>query len=160
AVLALLFPGLFGGVFLIFRRWFALLTVVSTNCALYFAYLWFSVALRDSWWGRPSSLWTLMTLVTLLGVLWSWRRHSVGIGIANAEQPRRAEMITLLALSLLGVAGTAFVFASPSPIDLPGKLLLVFVVGIVVGTGSIGWLRLRRRTPVLPTEGVVLGAML
>jgi outer membrane protein assembly factor BamB len=161
AILALLFPGAFGSAMLLLRRWLVLFTVATTNSTLYLLYVWLRVPLGGSWWGRPSSLWVVMTLVTLLGVFWSWRRSAVYIGAAKAEQPRRGEMMALAILSCLGLGGVVFVCWTPlSPLDLSWKLLLVFAIGIWVGTIAEGWLRVRRRVPLLPTEGVILTAMI
>jgi outer membrane protein assembly factor BamB len=75
AVLAVLFPGLFGGALLVLRNWMALLTVASINSTLLVIYLWFGRSLEDTWLGTPLGLWFTMMVVTLLGTLWAWRRH-------------------------------------------------------------------------------------
>jgi outer membrane protein assembly factor BamB len=159
AVLALLFPGLFGGAFLLFRRWLVLLTVTGFNSSLYLLHFCFRVALRDSWLGRPGVLWTAMALITLLGLLWSWRRHAEGIGFGPEGQARWGEFIGLLSLSLLGVGGVCLCVGTPGSHDLSTNLLIVFAVGVWSGMGSMTWQRLRHRIAMVPTEGVILGAM-
>ncbi len=75
AILAMLFPAVFGGLALVMRRWMAALTVLSLNSTLYFLQLWCVRWLVGSWWGTPQALWLTMSVVTLLGILWAWRRH-------------------------------------------------------------------------------------
>src|SRR5688500_14407866 len=74
AILALLFPSLFGGVLVLFRQWGAFFTVVSINSLIYCLYLWFASSLMESWWGTQTALWLVVTFVTLVGALWAWRR--------------------------------------------------------------------------------------
>ncbi len=75
AILAMLFPAVFGGLALVMRRWMAALTVLSLNSTLYFLQTCCVRWLIGSWWGTPQALWLTMSVVTLLGILWAWRRH-------------------------------------------------------------------------------------
>ena len=56
-LLAPLFPLLFGGVFVLFRRWAAFFTVLSVNSLLVFLHSWFGASLLDTVWGSPAALW-------------------------------------------------------------------------------------------------------
>jgi outer membrane protein assembly factor BamB len=76
AILAMLFPAVFGGLMLVMRRWMVGLCVVSLNSTLYLAQGWFASRLVSSWWGTPLALWLTMSAVTLLGILWAWHRHA------------------------------------------------------------------------------------
>src|SRR5262245_16811952 len=53
AVLAMLFPTVFGG----WKRWLALISVACTVSSLYFVQWLFSTGLDGSWWGSPQALW-------------------------------------------------------------------------------------------------------
>jgi hypothetical protein len=102
-----------------------------------------------------------MTLVTLLGMMWSWRRQAQGINPAWGEPPRRSEFMVLAVLSLFGAGGTLVALWMPtSPADPICRLLLVFAVGVWSGTAAAAWLRLLHRAPLVPTEGIILGGML
>jgi len=120
ALLAMLFPALFGGLLLVLRRWMAALTVASINSMLYMVYSEFSSVLEDFSWldpvfkflglnparcdrflqnlhlEQPLVLWVLMLLVTLAGTIWAWRRHLAAVQ-AQAEltafDPERPTML-------------------------------------------------------------------
>jgi outer membrane protein assembly factor BamB len=77
AILAMLFPAVFGGLMLVLRRWMAALSVLSLNSTLYLLYDWCGRWMAGSWWGTPLALWLTMTILNLLGILWAWRRHVV-----------------------------------------------------------------------------------
>jgi outer membrane protein assembly factor BamB len=167
AVLALLFPGLFGGALLVFRNWLALLTVAGVNSTLLVVHLWFGRALEATWLATPLGLWFLMLLVTLAGVFWSWRRQlrAVQAGADAAGRPSRSERIILVVASI--ILSGAFLWCwsgTPRADDPSWKLLLVFTVGS--GTGMVyvlyrAFVAVRRAHPSigLPSEGVILGAM-
>ena len=76
ALLAMLFPAVFGGLMLVLRRWTTALSVLSINSLLLFLQDWFSAYLVTSWWGTPAALWFVMSLVTVCGALWAWRKHA------------------------------------------------------------------------------------
>ncbi|MGH7222994.1 MAG: PQQ-binding-like beta-propeller repeat protein, partial [Gemmataceae bacterium] len=80
AILAMLFPAVFGGLILVMRRWMVALSVLSLNSTLYALQNWYGHRLAGSWWGTPLALWLTMTLVTLFGILWAWRRHVAALG--------------------------------------------------------------------------------
>ncbi|MFN4260060.1 MAG: PQQ-binding-like beta-propeller repeat protein [Gemmataceae bacterium] len=161
AVLALLFPSLFGGVFVLFRRWLAFFTVISVNGTLLFGYLWFGYVLGNSWWGTLSAVWLVCSLITLLGIMWTWRRHlTISDAVPSGE---RAEHIVLWLLSLscgLALMGYSYLRA-PALTDLMYSFLWVFSAGVWSATlyQLYRWLLARRffaATVPLPTEGVVL----
>src|SRR5262249_8338502 len=72
AILALLFPAVFGGMTLFLRRWLVVLTVVSLNSTLWVVHGWLAPALKGTWWGSPLALWVGMTLIALAGLVWAW----------------------------------------------------------------------------------------
>jgi outer membrane protein assembly factor BamB len=87
AILAMLFPAVFGGLMLVMRRWMVALSVLSLNSTLYLVHDWCGRWLAGSWWGTPLALWLTMTVVTLVGLLWAWRRHVALIATESETQP-------------------------------------------------------------------------
>ena len=75
AVLAALFPALFGGLALLMRRWIVLLSIASLNSTILLAHSWFSASLQGTWWGTRSGLWATLAAVSFVGLLWSWKRN-------------------------------------------------------------------------------------
>ncbi len=168
AVLALLFPGLFGGALLVLRNWMALLTVASVNSTLLFVYLWFGRSLAPTWLGTPQGLWFTMILVTLAGILWAWRRHLKALqnGQDSVPKPTRSEQV-ILWIASLALLGSFFFcwFGELAPDDPSWKLLLVLTIGFWTGTVAMIYHRFLRRPgaasrPQLPTEGIVLWSIL
>ncbi len=81
ALLAMLFPAVFGGLMLVLRRWTTALTVLSINSLLLFLQDWFNAYLITSWWGSQAALWLVMSLVTVCGALWAWRKHAARLAM-------------------------------------------------------------------------------
>jgi outer membrane protein assembly factor BamB len=164
AILAVLFPSLFGGVLLLFKRWAAFFTVVSVNSLLYCLHLWFAGDYLDAWWSPPAVLWFVMTLVTLAGAAWAWRRHLRAVAGAQAlpEAPPRTEHLVLWLLSLSCLGVVLFCLLSPPPPFEPWwNLLLALSFGIWAGTVYKLYHRLAAAArPALPTEGVMLWVIL
>jgi outer membrane protein assembly factor BamB len=84
AILAMLFPALFGGLLMVLRRWMALLTVASIDSTLYMLYFWFRDDLPEGWLQSPLALWMSMLVTAVIGTLWAWRRHLAAVQ-AQAE---------------------------------------------------------------------------
>jgi outer membrane protein assembly factor BamB len=168
ALLALLFPAVFGGLTLVFRRWLVALSIISLNSTLYVLHDWLSPWLAASWWGTLTALWVTITFITVLGIVWSWRRHAASLaGGAPAALPgavSRGEWIALWVCSGLGLAVVAFCLLRHAPL-LDGswrKPLLVFFIGVWAGMAYVLALRLRPGAagrPAVPAEGVVLTAL-
>src|SRR5262249_26162421 len=74
AVLAALFPAVFGGLMLVLRRWTVLLSVASLDSTLFLAHGWLHKYWKDSWWGTSAALWCALGLVAVIGAALSWRR--------------------------------------------------------------------------------------
>jgi outer membrane protein assembly factor BamB len=163
AILALLFPSLFGGVLLLFRRWLMFFTVFSLVSTVYLLHWWFAGQLLDSWWGTEVALWAVMTLITLVGVLWAWRRQVQALTgtMALAEAPPRTELVilSLLSLSCLGLV-LFYGLNPPGVFDTMWDLVLVFSLGIWAGTlyrfGGALLGSAQGQRAGLPTEGVML----
>lgn len=164
ALLAILFPGLFGGWLLFLRRWFVLLAVLGLGSALYLAHDWFAAYYFDSWWESELALWIGVFLVTVTGTVWAWRVQApANEAAAGPGGPWKAWV--LLAGIVTGGAG-AFLYNSLGLESLHRALarpLVVLGVGVLAGLvhGSLlglVWKRSRTR-PRLATEAVVLVAM-
>jgi outer membrane protein assembly factor BamB len=166
AALAMLFPTVFGGLIVLFRRWVGLLTVVGTDSTLFMLYAWQRPRISGYWWGTPGALWTLITAITLLGALWAWRRHVLTLRREQPaeEIPARTEMWTLIVLSVVAAGGVTWYLiqsnGKPSLGNSGWKVLLLLSVGFWAGTLYAAAARLGSRgKPSLPTEGVMLWTM-
>ncbi len=175
AFLALLFPVVFGGLMLVLRRWLAALSVLSLNSTLYVLQEVCRGWLAGSWWGTPAALWLSMSVATLFGILWAWRRQLFSLAADDQKQqkaPSRVELITLGVLSVLCILLAALTQArSSGSLDLWGKTLLMFSAGLWMATLHAlyrRWIVRTGETQVppapfnsgLPSEGVLLWTML
>ena len=170
AVLAMLFPAVFGGLILVLRRWMVALSVLSLNSTLYVAQDWCQRWLAGSWWGTPPALWLVMSVVTLLGIGWAWRRHVALVGVEPSATPPirgtpagRGEFLTLGVLSALCLITVAFTQPhSLAQLELWGKMLLMFGAGLgmaMLHALSRRWFGTSNGAG-LSGEGVLLGTML
>ena len=89
ALLAMLFPAVFGGLMLVLKRWTTALAVLSINSILLFLQETFRDYLVSTWaWSAtPAALWLAMALVTVGGLLWAWRKHTARLVPAAAPAP-------------------------------------------------------------------------
>ena len=71
ALLAALFPAVFGGLAMFMKRWMALMMVACTNSTLFTIHMLMGASARGAWWGSQTTLWATMTLVTLASAIWS-----------------------------------------------------------------------------------------
>lgn len=164
AILALLFPSLFGGVLLLFRHWMAFLTVSSTNFTLLLVHGWLAGGYWGEWWTTPTALWLTMTLITLLGTVWAWRRQVRSLQGEAVPTPARTEHIMLGVLSLCSLAGVLlFLLGPPSAGDPTWNLVLALAIGIWTATllKLLRALFLRGQPGYgLTTEGTMLSVVL
>jgi outer membrane protein assembly factor BamB len=171
ALLAALFPAVFGGLALFMKRWMALLMVACTNSTLFTLQMLLGGYARGAWWGSTTALWAAMTLVTLIGAVWSARRYRTVLSENHSEDPtpRRIERIILTWLSVIGVVVVILSGLSFGPVEWqlssalssPWKDLLVFWVGAWGGGLYLLYLRaVPKRNQAVPVELVVLWAML
>ncbi|HMC64758.1 MAG TPA: hypothetical protein VKI65_07450, partial [Gemmataceae bacterium] len=100
AVLAMLFPTVFGG----WQRWLAVISVACTVSTLYFVQYLVAGPLAGTWWGSPAALWAGMAATTAVGAVWAWVRFASRVQSGQATlAPGRAETISHLVLSLIAV---------------------------------------------------------
>lgn len=155
AVLALLFPTVFGGLSVFFRRWVVAFSVLATNSTLFFLYDCFRTDIKDFWWGKPAVLWVAMTTLAAIGALWSWRR-SLAAASAEPAAATRAEHILLIVMSLSGIAVIAFLVWGGVPLlNDTFKFVLCLWVGVWIAH-VYALLTARAGRTVVPPEGVLL----
>jgi outer membrane protein assembly factor BamB len=162
AILALLFPSLFGGVLVLFRRWTAFFTVISVVSLVYLLHGWLAKDIRGSYWSTTPGIWLIMTLVTALGVLWCLWRHIMYLqDPQRMEAPQRTETLVLVILSLSCLAAVGLYWLNlTEAADPTWDLLLVVSAGIWVGTLYKLWRAVAYRrgaaASALPIEAVIL----
>ena len=124
ALLAMLFPAVFGGLMLVLKRWTTALGVLSINSLLLFLQSWFGAYLITSWWGTPAALWLAISLVTVGGTLWAWRKHAARLAtpgayatrLANTNAPEPPAVSTQFTWSR-PMAHTVDFFPPPTPVS-------------------------------------------
>jgi hypothetical protein len=161
AMLAMLFPAVFAG----WKRWLVLLSTAATNSTLFMIQWWFLDSLTDVGLGNSLVLWTATTLVAVLGMAWAWSRHLVCVQEGEAPAlPARAELIVLLVMALLAMAGFCIVRYLLKYQLEPEKWwpAFTFLGALWVGILYVLWIRLvrgPRLRPALATEAIILTAL-
>ncbi|MBY0527239.1 MAG: PQQ-binding-like beta-propeller repeat protein [Gemmataceae bacterium] len=172
AILAVLFPSLFGSPKDIFRRYSALLTVISINSLAYMLHLglhtYFAQEIQGSWWASQPALWVFMAVVTLVGTYWAWRRYCTAVkaGQGDGLVPRRGEWLIFQILSYAGLLVAAYALGTGKFFDTREPWLEMVAMWTTIWAGTLGIQYLRstaRRNPGtrpnIPLEGVMLGAL-
>lgn len=167
AVLAMLFPTLFGG----WKRWLAFISVVCTTSTIYLLHWWLGTSLHGTLWERPLVLWLALTTVTFLGCVWAWVRHARLVEAAGnggtsgqpaVQAPGKVEVTLLVILSLVGLTVLGYGWRNGGNL-LELTWLQVLVIGIGAWAGTLYAFTARWRGPrprsVLSTEVVMLSAM-
>ena len=168
AILAILFPSIFGGVFVLFRQWMAFITLLSLNSTLLIVHTLFADTLpRGNWWAKPEAIWLLMSLCTFVCAFWAWRRQLNALSDGDPEAPQKTELLVLIFMTASCILTTVVMWYLAQPIrwsDVGWTLTVVMTIGIGVGTLYRCWSALKKPAPFgsmpLATEGVILGAML
>jgi outer membrane protein assembly factor BamB len=168
AILALLFPTIFGGVFVLFRQWLAFITLISLNSTLLLVQWGFVTWLPDgSWWSTPAAVWFLMSVFTFVCAFWAWRRQLNALSNGDVEAPPKTELAVLAFMTASCIVTTLIMwYVTPSIrwSDIGWTLTVVLTLGILAGTAYRGWSAFQKPAPFgsmpLATEGVILGAML
>jgi outer membrane protein assembly factor BamB len=167
ALLASLFPAVFGGLAFFMKRWMVLLWVACLDSTLYFAHQWFQGSIKDYWWGTPTALWMTMAVLALAGIFWSCRRHRLAAATNQdgAMQLRQEDETFLRWMSYAGIAIFMYCLGSGDLTFPPWKKeCLALWTAIWIGTVYVMALRrigVRRQDfqPAIPAEGVVLGIL-
>ncbi len=167
AILALLFPTVFGGVFVLFRQWLAFITVISLNSTLVLLSAWLgTTSYRNEWWTTDAILWITMTAISFACLLWAWRRHLDALAAGDAEAPRKTELLILLFMSATCVGTLAVLWFMTPKISWAAAdwtLMVVLTLSIFAGTLYRGYRSLKPEplfgAPPMTTEGVIVGAM-
>jgi outer membrane protein assembly factor BamB len=162
ALLAALFPAVFGGLMLVLRRWMILLSVASLDSTVFFFHSWFQASIQGFWWGTPLGLWCILTAITLAGAVCSWLRYRTSSPEARAAalQPQRSEQVILGGASVVGLAVVLVCLWKGWLWQPPWKELLVLWGVAWIGTLYLMFLHLRTsRGPAWPAESVMLWAL-
>ncbi len=141
AILSMLFPTLFGKPKEIMYRYMALLTVITINSTAYILQAFFENSIKEYWWGTPFALWSFMAIVTVIGMIWAWRRHTGVVAMAESQMPARGEVIGFQVLSLVGLALAPYLLGKGWLFKVGGREVLM--VCAVVWSGTLGILYLR-----------------
>ncbi len=159
ALLAMIFPALFGGLVAGLRRWMTWLTVISLNSTLLVVRDFYLVrAYPETWLASENFIWLAMAVITFAGAWWAWHRCG---HFGASHRPGRGEAIFLLSLSLLGAIPFLIWWPrSLAELSLMMKTLAVLQMGLIVATLHTVFAALRSATPSLPGEGVALLTML
>lgn len=104
AILATLFPAVFGGLALLMRRWMVALSLSCLLSTIYFLQLFFYSYLQRTWLGNGVGLWLTFGVLAALSAIWAGRRFrkAVADNEADAWAPNKWDRITLLGLSAIG----------------------------------------------------------
>jgi outer membrane protein assembly factor BamB len=166
AILALLFPAVFGGVLVLFRQWSAFIAMFSVNSTLMLLHWWKGGSwFRDTWFASPGGLWFAMTIVTLFFTLLAWRRQleNLASGADALETPSKTELLVLLILSGSCLAADAFFYfvgERPTLRDINWSVMLVWSAGFVAALLHKIYRSVVETMIPMATEGVLLGVNL
>jgi outer membrane protein assembly factor BamB len=169
ALLAALFPAVFGGMAFFMRRWMALLSIACLQSTLYWLHHWFQNRIQDYWWGTSAALWIILAVLSVIGFWWSWKRHGSAATGPKAEtmQLKRGDVVVLRVLSLVGLAIVFYCLGTGDWWFPPWKRETVIIwTAIWAGTiyAMILLYRSTRRAkevkpPMLAPEGIMLGVL-
>jgi outer membrane protein assembly factor BamB len=111
ALLATLFPTVFGGLALLMRRWMAAMSVCCAVSTVYFLHGWFYRRLIGTWFESRASLWCVIGAISAAGVVWAARRYRTATQSGDLEtfqirtwDRRVLDLLSLVGLGLVGVA--------------------------------------------------------
>src|SRR5262249_16507354 len=135
AILSILFPPLFRKPKKILNRYLPPLTLARINNAIYLGGFFSPKWIKGYWWGTEFALWSFMTVVTVLGMVWAWRRHKAQGATAAAQLPQKGEIIGFQVLSLLGLVLIPYWFGTGELLKSGREFL---VVAVVIWSGMLG----------------------
>ncbi|HLW68102.1 MAG TPA: PQQ-binding-like beta-propeller repeat protein [Gemmataceae bacterium] len=163
AILALLFPTVFGGLALLMRRWMAALSVSCTISTLYFGQMFFLNRLSGTFLATKAGLWGCFAVITALGAVWAgWRyRQAMRDGDLDVFLPRQWDGIVLCGLSVIGVGVVAYaLFKKASLLDYPWLEVVASWVPIWAAAIAAPFLRpTEDEYPPISLESVFLWAL-
>jgi outer membrane protein assembly factor BamB len=127
ALLAMLFPGVFGGLAVFMKRWTVALSVCCTASTIYFAHAWFYGRLEGTWFGPASRVWALMGILSVIGGVWAARRYRNAIANGDLETyvPRKWDGIVLAVLTIISLSGIGIALVLNKPLLQPPWLDLI-----------------------------------
>jgi outer membrane protein assembly factor BamB len=163
AILALLFPTVFGGLALLMRRWMAALSVSCTISTLYFLQMFFLNRVSGTWLGTKGGLWLCFGVISAAGAVWaSWRyREAIRNGDLDVFLPRQWDGTVLAGLSVIGIGFVVYALAKKnSLLDYPWLEVVASWVPIWAAAIAAPFLRpTEEECPPISLESVFLWAM-
>ncbi len=147
AILAMIFPTWFGG----WRRWFALISGLSTASTIIFVYWLWGHHFATSVWGGNLAQWLMITVIIVLSAAWAWQRHIQRLRTGEAPPaPTRAELIVLGVLALISFGTLAVCWKLGVKLTSPSWLILApMAIASIVGMAFVALARResRQETP-------------
>src|SRR5262249_4954654 len=143
------FPTLFGKPKEIMQRYLALLTVITINSTVYILRACFERSVKNTWWGSDRAIWIFMTVVTLVGLVWAWRRYKTQAVTPETLMPKKGEVIVFQLLSIVCLAVAAYLLGWGVLFEEGREI--VMLCGVVWG-GMLGIFYLRHALSRIPSE--------
>jgi outer membrane protein assembly factor BamB len=168
AILALLFPSVFGGVLVLFRQWAAFFTLISLISLAYVVREFFPGWMQGTALTSEGGWWFMLTAMTFACALWSWRRYIHWAADPALYPSTKMTEVVMLWVMTVSCAAMLLVWyyvpeKPPSDLDLDWNLFLIFSGAIALSTLYTSYRIIVgnfRFTPALPSEGIILFAAL
>ena len=144
AILAALFPTVFGGLAIMMKRWTAALSISSLVSTVYFLQMWFYGRLTGTWLATPTGLWTTLAVISALGAVWAGVRYRKAIRDADFEtyQPRKWDYLVLIVMSVVCLGIIFYLIETKKNLlQAPYLDLLASCVPVWVATAALLFVR-------------------
>lgn len=166
ALLAALFPAIFGSLAIWRQRWAVFFAVAAILTSLFLMQAWFPAWLPRFWGESPTRLWLAVLALAGSGGVLSWHRHRRFRNKAvpgKADTTPLAERWLLILLSLLGLGQWGYAWLGSEPgmesLTATAQLWMVVWVGAIYDVGQSVLLFGRPGRTRLATETVMLATL-
>lgn len=127
---AFFFPGVAAAILFFCRKWSSAFAVLSISSAILFIHSWFQASLRVHWWGGFLVLWLLIGIISLMGMLRSFRRAKGTPDMVAPFLPSRGDWAVISILSIISLAGVLYcLIREESLLHYQQRSLLVLTAG-------------------------------
>src|SRR5260370_37851412 len=115
-------------------------TACTTSMRYFACWLWGDRLARTPFAG-PAHLWAVLTVTTLLGLVWAYRRHEARVEAGEAPlTPGKVELILLVVLSVMGAGVIGYAAWSKQPLLDPAWMLTVtLAIGAWTAMAFVVW---------------------